>query len=222
MEQPDSTWDRSTVADPAAARFLLDPDRLRFLRPFMRSEQSTSAAAEALGVAVKTMAYRVKRMEALGLLRCTGERRRPGRPVRLYRAPRTLFIPFAVVPQGDLEEMVEALLRTPQRQLVAGLVRSLADGERDLHRWGWRLALDAEERLSIRPASNARGDEQLFQKLLTDEGPAVYVGNVPLRLDHAAAKALQRELLALVERYDGRDGPDTYLLTLGLAPLPRE
>ncbi len=220
MERADSTWDGAVVSDPAAARFLLDPDRLRFLRPFMLGERGTAAAAAALDIAVKTMAYRVKRMESLGLLRCTGERRRAGRPIRLYRAPRTFFIPFAAVPKGDLEEMVESLLRNPQRQLVAGLLRSLGDTEHDLHRWGWRLSLDGDERLSIRPAPNVRDDEQLFHKLLADDGPALLVGNVPLKLDHAAAKALQRDLVALAQRYDRLDGPDTYLLTLGLAPLP--
>lgn len=207
------------MADAAAARYLLDPDHIRFLRPFMLGERSTAAAADEVGVSVKDMAYRVKRMLALDLIACTDERKRAGRPVRLYRAPSAFFIPFARVPEGDLEEMVDALLRAPQRQLVRGMVETLADAERDLHRWGWRLELDREERVSIRPSGDPEDHEPLFHRLLEDEAPALYIANVPLRLSHADAKSLQRELLALVERYDGREGSDPYMLMMGLTPL---
>ena len=219
MEQAVSTRDAATVADAAAARFLLDAERIRFLRPFMLAERSTALAATEVGVSVKDMAYRVKRMLALGLVACTGQRKRAGRPVRLYRAPNAFFIPFTSVPEGDLTEMVEALLRGPQRRLVRGLVETLADTERDLHRWGWRLEIDGEERVSVRPSGDPDGNESLFRRLLDEDSPALYMANLPLRLGHADAKRLQRELLALVERYDGRDGEDTYMLTLGLTPL---
>jgi hypothetical protein len=219
MEQAVSTRDATTVVEAAPARFLLDPERIRFLRPFMLAERSTALAAQEVGVSVKDMAYRVKRMAALGLVTCTGQRRRAGRPVRLYRAPNAFFIPFTSVPEGDLEEMVEALLRGPQRRLVRGLVETLAGSERDLHRWGWRLELDREERLSIRPSEDPEGDEPLFRRLLDEGNPALYMANLPLRLGHADAKRLQRDLVALVERYDGRDGEDTYMLTMGLTPL---
>ncbi|MEJ2287858.1 MAG: hypothetical protein P8Y02_04285 [Deinococcales bacterium] len=222
MEQAVSTRVATAVVDPAAARFLLDPERIRFVRPFMTGERSTAAAAGEVGVSVKDMAYRVKRMLALGLITCTHERKRAGRPVRLYRAPSAFFIPFASVPEGDLGDMLEALLRGPQRRLVGGFVRTLSDTERNLHRWGWRLELDPAERVSIRPSGDPEDDEPLFRRLLEEDGPAVYMANLPLRLSHADAKSLQRELLELVGRYDGRDGSDSYMLTLGLTPLDED
>lgn len=218
MEPSDSTSTAALVADEPAAAFLLDADRLRFLHPFMRGERSTSEAASEVGVSVKDMAYRVKRMRELGLLELTREQKRAGRPVRYYRAPDAFYIPFAVLPQAELEESVASLLHSSQQRLIAGLVHALVDRELQLHRWGWRLELDAEQRVSIRPSDEADGEEPLFQRLLHDDAPAVYVANLPLWLDHGDAKSLQRELVELVRRYDGRNGTTSYMFTLGLTP----
>ena len=219
MEQPDSTSPAAVVEAEAAAAFLLDAERMRFLRPFMLGELSTAGAAAVVGVSVKDMAYRVKRMRALGLLEPTREQKRSGRPVRYYRAPHAFFIPFSTLPQADLEESVASLLRNPQERLIAGMVHALTDREVRLHRWGWRLELDAEQRVSISPSGDASGDEPLFRRLLHDDAPAVYMANLPLRLDHEDAKRLQRELLDLLRSYDGRNGSTSYMFTVGLAPM---
>ena len=54
--------------------------------------------------------------------------------------------------------------------------------------------------------------------VLHDDAPAVYMANLPLWLDHGDAKRLQRELVDLVRRYDGRNGSTSYMFTLGLTP----
>lgn len=86
MEQADSTKPAVPVTDLTAVRLPLDAERLRFLRPFMLGERSTSAAAAESRASLIHMAHRVRRVHARGLLPCTRERRRAGRPVRLYRA----------------------------------------------------------------------------------------------------------------------------------------
>ncbi len=218
MEPSESTSPATVVDDEPAAAFLLDADRVRFLHPFMRGERSTSEAASEVGVSVKDMAYRVKRMRQLRLLELTHEQKRAGRPVRYYRAPDAFFIPFATLPQADLEESVASLLHSPQKRLIAGLVHALADRELQLHRWGWRLELDAEQRVSIGPSDQTADEEPLTQRLLHDDAPAVLMANLPLRLDHGDAKQLQRDLVELVRRYDGRNGTTSYMFTLGLTP----
>lgn len=210
------------VTDRSAAALLLDPARLRFLWPFMLGERSTAAAANDVGVSVKDMAYRIKRMLALDLLHVTREQKRAGRPVRYYRAPSAFFVPFSTTPDTDLEGMVETLLKGPQSRLIAGLAQTIADTEPDVHRWGWRLELDAEQRVSIRPSPGPEADEPLFRRPLDHDSPALYVANLVLWLRHEDAKDLQRELDELVERYDGRNGPDAYMLTIGLTPSGTE
>lgn len=218
MEPPDSTSSAAVVEDPAAAAVLLEEERLRYLLPFMGRERSTAEAAAEVGIPVKDMAYRIGRMLDLGLLRVTGRRPRKGRPVRLFRAPDAFFVPFAAVPAEDMEAMVERLLDAPRRRLVEGLVDALGEFAQDVHRWGWQLQLDREGRLSIGPAARPSDPRPLVRSLLEPDKPALFMANIPLKLDHAAAKELQRELARLVERFDGRNGPDTYMLTLGLAP----
>ncbi len=222
MEPPDSSWDdpgNPVVVDrPAAVALLLDPERRDYLHPFMLGERSVAEAAADVGLSVKDMAYRVKRMHALGLLRVTRVRPRAGRPIRSYRAARAYFVPFAATPDADLEDAVEALLRGPQRQLVTGLVHNLRVTERDVHRWGWRFELDAGERISIRPSGSPDDPAPFLRRLLDDDQPAVYVANLPLRLDHAQAKQLQRDLAKLLAHYDGRNGADVYVLSIGLTP----
>lgn len=222
MERPDSTSSgagaTAVVEDRAAAAVLLEEARLRFLRPFMLRECSTAEAASELGVSVKDMAYRVRRMAELGLLEATRERPRKGRSVRLYRAPSAFFVPFAAVEAVDMEAMVERLLDAPRRRLVEGLVHTLGDVAHDVHRWGWQLEVDEEQRISIGPAAQPGSPRPLMRSLLEPDKPALYMANIPLQLDHAAAKQLQQELARLVARFDGRGGPETYILTMGLAP----
>lgn len=220
MERPDSTSTTAVVTDSAAAAVLLDAARFRFLRPYMRGERSTAEAAAEADVSVKDMAYRVKRMQTLGLLEATGERRRKGRPIRLYRAPPTFFVPFAAAPDVDLQAMVERLLDAPRRRLVAGLLAGLEEIAHGVHRWGWRLEIDAQNRESITPAARPDSPRTFLRALLEADQPAVYLTNVPLRLEPAEAKALQRELAELVQRYNGRNGSADYMLSLGLAREP--
>ena len=52
--------------------------------------------------------------------------------------------------------------------------------------------------------------------------PTMHLGGwiTDLRLDFHEAKALQRELGEVLERYVGRRGAERYLLQVRLAPLP--
>lgn len=208
----------TVVRDPAAVAYVLDPERVRLLQPFMRGERSTSQAAAEVGVSVKDMAYRVRRMLALGLLTIARVEPRAGRPIRYLRGAPAYFLPFMDVPGADLEASVDSLLRETQRQLVQGLVQTLGETERDLHRWGWRFELDGEERISVRPSVGPDDERPLSRHLLDSASPAVYVVNLMLSLNHADAKRLQRDLAELLTRYDGRGGPDRYVVSIGLTP----
>ncbi|MFC6592254.1 winged helix-turn-helix domain-containing protein [Deinococcus lacus] len=112
-----------TLTTPEQARLLSDPAAVRHLYPFIGRTLSTSEAAREIGVSTERMMYRVKQFLAVGLLEQVSERRRQGRPVRLYRTPGGLRVPFALTPFEDLE----AQLRT-----------QTAPYER-LRRRGWRV-----------------------------------------------------------------------------------
>ncbi len=208
------------VTDPAATQILLDHERRGYLEPFMRAERSTSEAAAELGVPVKDMAYRVQRMLRVGLLSVTGEQRRAGRPVKRYRAPRRFFVPFAVLPEADLVEMFEELVTPLQAGLLQGMVRAVTDTEWNVHDWGYRVELNDKGEASVIPLSQ-EGDPSahIYDQILQDDAPAVFLGYVPLRLDFPRAKELQRDLIELLGRYQQDRGSGVYWVSAALAPV---
>jgi len=208
------------VENPAAAQILLDHERRRYLEPFMRGERSTSEAAQELGVAVKDMAYRVQRMAGAGLVQATSEERRAGRSVKRYRAPTGFFLPFATVPEADVEAMFESLLRPLRAGLLRGLVRAVTDTAYNVLDWGYSFELNDEGHVSVVPlARPEEPPDRIVQRLLQSDAPAVYLSYAPLQLDHTRAKRLQHDLNELVRRYQGGEGPDTYWVSVGLAPV---
>ncbi|MEJ2290558.1 MAG: hypothetical protein P8Y05_02435 [Deinococcales bacterium] len=222
MDKPERTppSPAPVVTEPTATQILLDHGRRRYLEPFMRGERSTAEAADEVGVPVKDMAYRVQRMHRIGLLHLTAEQPRAGRAVRRYRAPTSFFVPFSVVPEPDMEEAFENLLRPLRARLLQGLAHAVTDTEWNVHDWGYRFELNEKGRVSVVPmARPAEPSGRIFERILQADAPAVYLSYVPLQLDFAHAKQLQRELIELVQRYQQEAGAGTYFLSVGLAPV---
>jgi hypothetical protein len=205
----------ATVTSTSAAQVLLDPERRRYLEPFLGRELTAAQAARELGLPVEQLAYRVRALTRQGLLTETGRQPRKGRAMTLYRAADELQAPLALLPYSDVRgffELVDAGLRG---LFLDGLGR-LADrsGLRD---WVVRFyrAGDGSTRLDLAPSGGSWDPAAL----LADRAPAVAFNWVPLALDDAAAKELQRELLALVGRYAAAASPSpTHLLGLFLSP----
>ena len=88
MEQPASNWlellDRPRhvrrLGTPQSARLLASRRDIVLLRPFHGREATVSQAAEANGIDVKSMYYRVARWHRHGILEVVREERRPGKP----------------------------------------------------------------------------------------------------------------------------------------------
>jgi hypothetical protein len=91
------------VKTSAQARLLSDRATLRHLEPFIGRTLGAAQAAREAGVSTERMLYRVRQLQAAGLLTTVGEQRRGGRPIRLYTAPGGLRLPFALTPFADLE-----------------------------------------------------------------------------------------------------------------------
>lgn len=218
MEDRNSSSSVVVVRQTRAAAVLLDPVRRRYLEPFMRAERSPSQAARELGVPVRDMAYRVKRCVALGLLEFTREQPRGGRPIRFYRAPESFFVPFASLPEPDLVEMVEALVRPWQALAVRGSVRAMLSVEEGMHDWGWLLRLRSRG-VSVGPAPGPDADREASLRQLFGGTAPTYLGWIRLRLTRERGRELQQAIVELVQRFEEDDGPDTHLLGVALAPV---
>ncbi|THF86683.1 helix-turn-helix transcriptional regulator [Deinococcus sp. KSM4-11] len=113
--RPSGPW--WTVRTEEQASLLARPDSRRFLEPFIGRERTAGEAARELGVSIERLLYRVRQFRAAGLLLETGQRRRAGRPERVYRAVADAFVvPFALTPFADLEAQI-ARQAAPLHQL---------------------------------------------------------------------------------------------------------
>src|SRR5690554_4500150 len=93
------------VRDERQARLLLDPESLRFFRPFLARERTVSQAASEVKCAPSVMLYRVGTFLRANLLQIVRKEPRRGRPIKIYRSTHDeYFIPYALSPHATLEE----------------------------------------------------------------------------------------------------------------------
>lgn len=115
-----------TAETEVQASLLARPESRRFLEPFIGQERTAGQAAQELGVSVERLLYRLRQLRAAGLLLETGQRRRAGRPERLYRAVSDAFIvPFALTPFSDLDAQMARQMAPFQRLEVRASARRL-------------------------------------------------------------------------------------------------
>jgi hypothetical protein len=119
-----------TVTDPVQARLLYDSTARRFLTPFLAHETSIGEAAASLEADIDAVTYRVRSFVKAGLLRVVGERKRAGRPIRIYRSVHDrYFIPFSITPFATLEEQALAMLEPIMREQARLVATAMAAHE---------------------------------------------------------------------------------------------
>lgn len=205
------------INDPQAAAVVADPAQLRFLSPFIGHARRAAEVALELGVPLTTLLYRVRKMEALGLLRVVGVQRRAGSPLRYYRAVAdTLFVPF----EATTAETLQVLLRRWEEPWLSMFHRAYARALEDARpNWGVRVWRDDTGEVRVTPASSPTEPFNPAAPAL----PAVLDELLPdLRLNHEDAKTLQQDLVDLIGRYSGRGGSKPYFLRLLLTPLSEQ
>ncbi|MDZ7801278.1 MAG: hypothetical protein U5K81_10870 [Trueperaceae bacterium] len=208
---------RRVIRDPAAAAWLLDPRTLRHLEPFLSRAATVAEAAAALGEKPNTVLKRVQRAVTVGLLEVAAFEPRRGRPVKRYRTTADVFfVPFEASAAATPEEALAQRERGYERLLRRNVVRARSEA---LGTWGTRIYRDARGRLQIQMAVQPDAN---VTTLDPDAPAALSAWRDHLQLDHQDAKALQREMFALLSRYQRKTGPQRYVLHLGLAPVLEE
>lgn len=211
-----------TVADPEVAKVLMQPRAQRVLAPFMVGERSVGEVAAATGTSTQSVGYWVKRFTNLNLLRCTRTRPRRGRPTRCYRATAGgFFVPFEMTRAGTLETLLIEQEQPWTQQLYRDLVRAGDSEVGDLHGWGMCVSVSGEAPC-LNFAPNPQQAEEVEVSLLRPDAPALWTCWTLLKLDFADAKALQREVAALLGRYGDMHGGQDYLVRLALTPTSRQ
>ena len=183
------------IGDRRTAAALSDPLLRRLVLSLAHETLSVGEIAERSGIPLKRVHHHVTRLYRLGLLQVADERRRPGRPIKLYRAAApSFFIPFEIAP----ELLTEPLSRELRERLRAESLKSIQ---------GMLLATDESGVPLMRYVSDEDADVRASEFWLV------------LRLLPAEAERLRLDLKELLDRHaretSGKGKP--YLLHAALA-----
>lgn len=205
------------VRDRSQATLLLDARHRAHLAPFLGRAATVGEAADASGAKPNTVLKRVRRLHDAGLLEVVATEPRRGRPRRRYRAVADVFfVPFEAGAADDLDDALADREAWVARLLRRSVVRARSEA---IGTWGTRIYRDARGRVQVQMA--VRPDADVAP--LDPDGPAVLSAwREDLMLDYPDAKALQRDLVELLERYEAKRGAQRYVLHLGLAPVAAE
>jgi len=202
------------VSDPTAARWLVRPASLRQLEPFLGATRSVGEAAAATGERPNTVLKRTRRLQQLGLLQCVASVARAGRPVRRYRASADVFfVPFEATGADSLETALAERDAYRERLLRHNVVRARSEA---MGTWGTRIYRDGRGRLQVQTAVSPDANAIMLDP---DMPAALSAWRDQVMLDHADAKALQRELFELLLKYQRASGAQRYVVHVGLAAV---
>lgn len=187
------------VTKPGEVAALDHPLRARLLMACVRREKSLTELAGELDQPLGKLHYHLGLLMHCGLLAVARTLKRPGRPIRYYRAAAKSFL-------ISLADMAEA----PSDKLARALHQSLA---REHNRRNLSLLYDLDEagryRVRLTDPDGGGPGARTFEQWRV------------LRLSDPQRRALAAELRALLSRYDaGREGPggEPFLIYAAFAP----
>lgn len=221
MPSKQTPGDATVITDPEAVAFLTDSKGIEMLAPFMERPRSAGDTAAALGLTPAAMHYRLQKLQRLGLVEVAGTRPRRGPAVKLYRAVAERFVvPFDATPHATLEALAETMTAGIEELLIHGMFRAYRDATEP---WALILGRDAQGRTAMWISTVDDVDlDRTTENAQRPNAPAVWSSTLILDLPASEAKELQRELIALHERYLPRSGVRDgrgWMLRLALAPV---
>ncbi|MEZ4606482.1 MAG: helix-turn-helix domain-containing protein [Deinococcales bacterium] len=204
------------------AKVLLSESEQKCLEAFMREPLSLSESARALGYKLNTMHYRIKRFIDMGLIEQVEDKLLGKRYVTAYGATAKAFIiPFESSSAASLENLLMDIMQMPRDHLFKSIEKTLLDNQ-DL----WEVVVtlvDDELNTYLRPKRAGLQDVLAPSQAATlarPDTPAMVVSGGNYHLAFDKAKAFQRELLELLERYQQQedDAEQAYYFFLVLTP----
>lgn len=188
--------ERLDIGTAAAAAAFASGRSRSILLALAAQERSLRQLAAETGLRLSLLHYHVTRLQAAGLIEIIRTEKRPGRPVKIYRAvARAFFVPARLV-GSEVGDKLSAELRER-----LALARARSDGEGTLYFVGE----DGGPRMR-RFGSDEPGEGTELWSLLD--------------LSRAEAAALAAEMKALLRRYQGlgRGTARPYIVHAALAP----
>jgi hypothetical protein len=214
--------DQAVIESSKTAALMFQAKSLELLSVLIESERSLQQISGVLAWPINTSKYQLERLCQAGLVTCTREEARTGRPIRFYRAIASqFFVPYAFTPAMNPATLLEQEYAAKAKRFAHNLTTTALKAREAQHElnsgefdWGVRFSL---ENGKIR--QHAALEEAAHWNFLSDDDPALIdVWEEGLMLSRQDAKALQLELCHLVGRYRAKSGDGPYTLRLGLTP----
>jgi hypothetical protein len=212
-----------TIRDRRATVFVTSPASARYFAAFLGRERSASQVARELEVDVGSVLYRIKRMCAYGLIRCTRLEPRAGRPIRYYRSVAdAVFAPLELTSLSSVAELIRFGRRDSAQELDRALENAWLRLGSDQH-WGTHIYRHpgGDVNRDFVPR-RLLGQEQFWSAVLAANAPAVWDQYTVLHLTKETAKALQRRLSKIAGEYGDQaaagDKTMPYVCRLAIAP----
>lgn len=202
------------VTDDQAIRLLWDADQLQYFAPFIARDCTVNQAALETHCKPNTMYARVQRYLKLGLLRVVREESRDGRAIKVYRSTADeLIVPL----EGVWEERANrGWSRFFERAMAHGMRYTYASSSRRTEHY-----YRNEDSVFSTHVNFGESDDTILS--LGPDEPAIHNSlHDAVYLDFTDAKAFQRELFDLTQKYFSRAGAQRYLVRLNLVPVPEE
>ena len=219
MKETELNREIKTITDAAAIEVLGNLEHQRRLSPLMREPLSIGELARHIDEDPKRCHYHVTRYLKLGFVTCTGERKRWGKAVKLYRSvAQTFFVPKAHLVGGDIagemDRQYGPLLERFNRHFAA-TVRPFEDEfEGDYY------VLGPSGEMAHHSGPGTEDPETLLNYLKEEHTPAVLIEFKDYQLSREDAKRVQREMIALCERLEQpQPGEKKFTVLLGISPV---
>jgi hypothetical protein len=180
----------------------------------MTNECTMARAAERLDAPLQRVFRKVRQMLKLGLIEQTHLETRVGRSIRHYRAVADqFFIPFS---DKSFEEILLESNLNFERRFVTALATQWLEYATNNQGWGTTYFQGPNGRLVT------RAPVHLQPQTPVPEPPNVLSSFTQWKLNPDDAAALFRDLTALLERYETRNGSGSqpFLVRVAMSPAP--
>jgi hypothetical protein len=205
-----------TLETNAAAEFLGEPKNLKLIDPFLQSELSVKEFADRCDLTANAAFKIVRKLETLGMITCSQEIVRRGKPIKMYKATApAFFVPFTHIPA---EHFIGQITKSNWETMLAAMHKLFSEGHLIEGGYGAITSRTPNGRIMLTPA---KSNGQVWDANAADF-PAFVAAWLRLKLSFADAKALQKDLVKLYSSYLQRDGSGDYLMGLFLIESPRE
>jgi hypothetical protein len=210
----DAAHEFLTLETNAAAEFLVEPKNLGLIDLFLQHELSVKEFSERSNLTANAAFKMVRKLETLGIIYCSQEIVRRGKPIKMYKATApAFFVPFTHIPA---EHFIGEITRSNWEEMLRSMHHLFSEGRLIEEGYGAITARFPNGDLMLAPA-NAKGE--LWDNSSMDS-PALVASWLRFKLSFKQAKALQNDLVKLFSSYQEHDGGGEYLMGIFLVETP--